>query len=405
MHHHSSIRRGALALLLLLTVLSVGAQDAVRAFLRESGVNPSRTAVLVTDLVTGDTLAAHNPSMPLIPASIMKSVTVGALLQSTGPDFEYHTCVYADGPMEKGVLRGNIVVVGSGDPSLGSKVDPTGTDVIAEVTDVLKRKGIKAVEGDIVVDQSAWSGPSCPPGWAKGDLSCDYGTGSHALNFDNNTRGKSSVADPSAVFRFRLVDSLSKAGITLKGGHLDSGKRTLLLDHVSPPIDEIMRSCMMRSDNMMAESMLRTYSVVRGGDGSTASGAEFEKKLWGEKGLPMDGVVISDGSGLSRSNRVTADFMASLLKQMSYDVYYASFFPLAGKEGTLKKFLTDTSLDSYIAMKTGSMTGIQCYAGYKLDDEYAPTHAVVIIVNELSGSRDTMRKAAERMLLTLFQEK
>ena len=116
----------------------------------------------------------------------------------------------------------------------------------------------------------------------------------------------------------------------------------------------------------------------------------------------MEGVEIIDGSGLSRQNRVTAEFMNGILTQMSGDATYASFFPLAGQEGTLKKFLAETPLDSYIAMKTGSMKGIQCYAGYKLDEDYVPTHSVVIIMNDIVGKRDRLRKAAENMLLDIF---
>ena len=88
---------------------------------------------------------------------------------------------------------------------------------------------------------------------------------------------------------------------------------------------------------------------------------------------------------------------------MSIDPYYASFFPLAGQEGTLRRFLADTPLDSYIALKTGSMNGIQCYAGYKVDDNYAPTHAVVVILNNMSD-RQAARKAVGDLLLSLFSD-
>ena len=190
----------------------------------------------------------------------------------------------------------------------------------------------------------------------------------------------------------------------MEGKMIPEGKRMQIGVHTSAPLDEIMRSCMMRSDNLFAESMLRTYSKLNGYDGSTASGAKRELEYWEEKSMPLEGVVIVDGSGLSRTNRVTADFMGEMLKSMSDNVFYASFFPLAGQEGTLRKFLAETPLDSYIAMKTGSMNGIQCYAGYKLDDDYAPTHVVVIIMNEIQKSRQKAIKAAQDLLLSVFEE-
>lgn len=164
-----------------------------------------------------------------------------------------------------------------------------------------------------------------------------------------------------------------------------------------------MRSCMMRSDNLFAESFLRTYSALEGGDGSTVSGADKELELWKKSGAPMQGVTIVDGSGLSRTDRVTARFMESVLRKMKDNVEYASFMPLAGQEGTLKSFLAGTPLDSYIAMKTGSMNGIQCYAGYKLDEEFAPTHAIVVILNALPAGRPAARAAVEKMLLDIFR--
>lgn len=382
---------------------AVAARDLGAEFVRASGVPQGSLAVLVYDLADGDTIVAVNSSAPLIPASIMKSVTTAALLQEVGPDFTYTTRVYTDGPVGKdGVLHGNLITAGSGDPALGSRVEPTGTDITAEVAQALAAAGISSVEGRLLTDESVWAGPSIPPGWAKGDLGRDYGTGTHGLNYDNNSRGSASVQDPAAVYRSRLATALGQAGITVGGKDMKGGGLRLLAEHVSPPLDEIMRSLMMRSDNMMAESMLRTYSKETGGDGSTADGAGRAAAMWASAGMPMAGVRIDDGSGLSRSNRVTADFMGSVLRHMSGDIYYASFFPLAGQEGTLRKFLAGTPLAGYVAMKTGSMTGIQCYAGYKLDEDYAPTHVIVIIANDIHGGSDRMKRAAADMLLQIF---
>lgn len=158
---------------------------------------------------------------------------------------------------------------------------------------------------------------------------------------------------------------------------------------------------MMRSDNMFAETFLRTYALRRGKEGSTEAGAREEMDFWRKKGMPMEGVKIVDGSGLSRQNRLTAKFLGNVLKSMSNDVDYASYFPLAGQEGTLRGFLKGSDLDAYIAMKTGSMNGVQCYAGYKLDDDFAPTHVVVVMGNNFR-SRDAYKKAVAKLLLDTF---
>ena len=398
-----------LNLLLLLVVAAGGAfasspQEAVDNFVKRSGVRPESLSVKITDLSDGKLLASHNSKAPLVPASIMKSVTTAALWEEAGADFRFHTRVYIDGVLDMGILRGNIIVEGNGDPSLHSNAEPYGSDIFKEIAETLRDMGIMQVDGSVIVDESAFPGPSRPVSWAKADFSTSYGTGFHALNYRNNVSGNKAVENPGAIFARHLTSRLNEMGIPVHGKSMSEGRRTQIFDHLSPPVDEIMRSCMMRSDNLFAESMFRAYGKIRGGSGSAADAAGKSMERWGKAGLPFEGVNIVDGSGLSRSNRVTADFMTGMLTEMSGDATYASFFPLAGQEGTLRRFLAGSPLEGYIAMKTGSMKGIQCYAGYKLDDDYVPTHTVVIIMNEITGSRDVAKKAAEKMLLEIFGE-
>lgn len=400
------IKRSILSFLTLL-IFSLSAlagigDEALAEFLKRNGIPSNSVAVKIIDLSDGSIVASHNEATPLVPASIMKSVTTAALLESVGPDWRYHTRVYVDGPNDLGYLRGNVIIEGACDPTLASEKEPYSEDIIEEICSTLSSQLIRRIEGNIIIDENNFAGDSRPSSWAKEDRAKYYGTGSHALNYSDNARGDFAVNDPSSTFISLLKKSLTAKGIELENKDIHEGRRIQIHDHVSAPIDEIMRSCMMRSDNLFAESMLRTYGKVGGGDGSTKDATIQEMILWQEKELPLEGVEIVDGSGLSRSNRMTANFMSELLKNMSDNPHYASFFPLAGQEGTLKKFLADTPLDSYIAMKTGSMRGIQCYAGYKLDDDYKPTHVIVIIMNDLPANRDKAKQAAEKMLLSIF---
>lgn len=378
--------------------------EAVADFLKNNGIPDNSVSVKILDLADGSIVASHNEKTPLVPASIMKSVTTAALLESAGPDWRYHTRIYIDGPNDLGYLRGNVIVEGACDPTLNSDKEPFSEDILEEICQALDLQRINRIEGSIIIDENNFSGKPRPESWAKEDCSKYYGTGSHAFNYSDNARGDFAVNDPSGNFIKILKSRLAARGIELEDKEITEGRRIQIHDHLSAPLDEIMRSCMMRSDNLFAESMLRTYGKLEGGDGSIDSATSREMKLWQDKKLPLEGVEIFDGSGLSRSNRVTANFMTELLKNMSDNPNYASFFPLAGQEGTLKKFLAGTPLDSYIAMKTGSMRGIQCYAGYKLDDDYIPTHVIVIIMNDITKSREKAKKAAENMLLSIFNE-
>lgn len=391
-------------LLIALCALSAHA-DAIEDFANSPAINADKAAVLITDLKTGKTLAAHNETLPLIPASIMKCVTTATLLEAVGHDFGYETDVYTTGKVNDGTLHGDLLINASGDPSLNSKHLPEGGDFPKEIAEALRRKGIRTIEGTIRIDESVFSGPAVNPTWASGDLPHAYGTGSHGLNFEDNATGSRSVSNPASVFRSRLKNALASKGVKVtesEDASTDSHRRKLLT-HRSPDLEDIMRSCMMRSDNQYAEALLRTTGHIKGKEGSADAGAEYELNYWKRHKAPTDGVKIVDGSGLSRSNRMTARFMTHVLRNMARDPWYASFFPLAGQEGTLKKFLAGTPLDSYVAMKTGSMNGIQCYAGYLLDDDYAPTHTIVVMLNEM-GNRAAAREQISKLILKLFAD-
>ncbi len=387
---------------LLLTLSSFPMRaDAVSDFLSSPAFPAKSSAFYIADLKTGKVRAAHNIETPLVPASIMKCVTTATLLNEVGADWRFLTPVSITGSISNGVLEGNLVIKGSGDPTIGSTHEPPSADFIKEIVDALKSKGVSEIAGKIVIDCSLWEGPAQNPQWATGDLSQSYGTGTHAFNYRDNASGKTAIKNPQAQFENRLKSALTAAGIRVGGKDISSKKHTQLGEHRSAPVDEIMRSCMMRSDNQFAEALFRTAAVADGGKGSFEGGASTVSSHWRLRGAPMKGVWIVDGSGLSRANRVTARFMGAVLRKMASNPYYASFFPLAGQEGTLKKFLAGTPLDSYVALKTGSMNGIQCYAGYKLDDNYEPTHVIVIMVNEL-GNRASTRATIEKALINFF---
>lgn len=382
---------------------AVSPGEALKRFTASRGITPVSTAVLITDLESGQEIIAFNENVSLIPASIMKAVTTAELLEKAGPDRRYETEVFIDGNIDKttGELNGNVVIIGSGDPALGTDREPLDGDFIGEIVSALQEKKVRSINGKILIDDSFFSGPSAPDSWAQSDLKTYYGTGVHGFNFERNASGNHSVSNPSAVFLSRLKTRLGLAGITVEGNDTGEGKRSLLVKHFSPTFEDLMRSCMMRSDNMYAESMLRTFGRISGGNGDVEGSAKLAAETWRRKDAPMDGVNLVDGSGLSRNNRVTARFMDHVLKSMKENVEYASFFPLAGQEGTLKNFLAGTELEAYVAMKTGSMKGIQCYAGYILDDDFAPTHTVIFVMNNLRD-RTAARNSAERLLLDLF---
>jgi D-alanyl-D-alanine carboxypeptidase/D-alanyl-D-alanine-endopeptidase (penicillin-binding protein 4) len=142
--------------------------------------------VLVRSLKTGETLFALNPDTLVMPASNMKVVTTAAAAERLGWDFTFRTTVVAAGPIEAGVLKGDLVVVGSGDPTLGGR--PTGgPGIVDRWAEAIRARGITAIEGRIIGDDNAFEDEGLGSGWAWDDLAYGYSTPVGGLDFSENT--------------------------------------------------------------------------------------------------------------------------------------------------------------------------------------------------------------------------
>lgn len=129
------------------------------------------------------------------------------------------------------------------------------------------------------------------------------------------------------------------------------------------------------------------------------------KQLLLSIGVDCSEQIIVDGCGLARNSKISPQFMTKLLVTMANSEYrdeYVALFPIAGKDGTVKSMLHNTRLDGAFALKSGSMSGVLCYSGYKLDEKGEPTHAITIMVNNFSCKTREIRAAIERYLLEIF---
>lgn len=131
--------------------------------------------VMVRSLDTGETLYAHNAGKMFVPASNMKLVTSSTALESLGPGFRYRTAVATTGPVVNGVLRGDLVVIGSGDPTVAADFH-TG-DALAVFrawTDSLRAHGIRRITGRIIGNDDVFDDVPYGRGWAWDDMDADY---------------------------------------------------------------------------------------------------------------------------------------------------------------------------------------------------------------------------------------
>ena len=141
--------------------------------------------VLVRSLNTNDTLYTVNARKLMLPASNMKIVTLAAAAEKLGWDYTYETRLMASGSNANGTLDGDLVVVGSGDPSMmdgGEGGTPPFDAWVAE----LKRRGIERIGGRILGDDAAFESQGIGFGWSWDDLVDDYASGASALQFNEN---------------------------------------------------------------------------------------------------------------------------------------------------------------------------------------------------------------------------
>ena len=141
--------------------------------------------VLVRSLATGATLYERDAGKAFVPASAMKVVTGAVALAALGAEHRFRTTLSASGPVSAGTLRGDLVVRGSGDPTISARFSPDDARAVFRAWgDSLRARGITRVAGGIVGVDSAFSGPSVGPGWAWDDLPESYGAEVGALQFN-----------------------------------------------------------------------------------------------------------------------------------------------------------------------------------------------------------------------------
>ena len=137
---------------------------------------------------TGEKVFELNVQTGLAPASCQKTITSAAAMELLGPAYRYHTVLGYDGIITKGNLKGNLYLIGNGDPTLGSwRYDSTKEKIILNRwVEVLKQNGIKKIEGDLIAQNGKWEHETLPGGWIWDDMGNYYGAGIAALNWHEN---------------------------------------------------------------------------------------------------------------------------------------------------------------------------------------------------------------------------
>lgn len=410
--------------------------------------------IQVVDLTTGATLYKRNQSKFFIPASNMKLYSDAAALMVLGPDYRFKNQL-SIGPSQirQGVLKGNIYLHLSGDPSFSHKR-------LATLLQSLVSLHINKIQGNVIIDSSHAIASPYAPGIMTQDLAYSYGAPLAPVMVDANRivitvnpadqagkpatvevddEGSSIVVDNQVKTKERgarcgvglvldtenhltargcvavgqwaiqqklairnplryaqglVRQSLNRVNIVLEGsvalGRTPTGAMLFNQDR-SKPIAQLMADTLKPSDNLYADSLfLHAAEKLTGTPVNWAEAQVAVKQfLSSQTGIDLKNAVLTDGSGLSRNDLVTAEQTVMLLRflyerfPLAYE--YIAALPVSGRDGTLQRRFKRPDQQDLVRAKTGTMTGVIGLSGY-LYTANSHTLAFAIFINNVRGT-------------------
>jgi D-alanyl-D-alanine carboxypeptidase len=259
-----------------------------------------------------------------------------------------------------------------------------------------------------------------PTGWERGvgaHGSAPYRSSSPALR----ERGIIPIAETYSTKTQAIEDPLLKVPPASRGnrtdarfpsrsgGNLKEGgipEMTLLAEHLSPPMREVVALINKPSDNLITEITLKTLGKEVRGEGTTAAGVQVLREFLQSAGLEMGAVHIVDGSGLSRINGVSPENFVRLLEYMRRSPHAEAFresLPVYGVDGTLRNRLRGTPVQGNGYAKTGSLNRVSSLSGY-LHTKSGRWLAFSIIMNAYNASGADARALQDRLVQILWEQ-
>ncbi len=329
-------------------------------------------------MLDGETIFESRSGTALTPASLMKVATAAAALEIIRPDDVFSTEVFArDDDFESiadGVLRGDIYLVGQGDPVLstpryaGRYPEPVAHTDITSLADrvfaTLAAGGVTRIEGRVVGDESWFpdkqrdysrelTSEGADPVWKRSFVTSNSAGPLSGLLLNSGYSSYSwTVSGPAVHRNVRAADPAQHAAsvfddlleargmvITQRPGAGMApvpSRRTMLGAVESPPLSEILARMLTRSDNTIAEMLLKEIGRRSGGSDRASAAASLQAFLRDKLGPTADGLVIADGSGLSYANRLTCAAVAGFLLEAGPGSPLVEGLSVAGETGTLR---------------------------------------------------------------------
>ncbi|MGZ5264685.1 MAG: D-alanyl-D-alanine carboxypeptidase/D-alanyl-D-alanine endopeptidase [Kaistella sp.] len=402
---------------------------------------------VIYDPKTKKVVSSYNENASLIPASTTKLLTTDTAVSLLGERFRWITQLEYSGQIdENGNLQGNLYIVGSGDPSLGTNKAGASSyaGIVSDFIAAISEKGIKKINGDIIIQTGIFKAnktqklPENIVWLENGNYYLPAGS-TYSINPENErliakpanpfAENKNfyyispyikqmvyadkfegaglttKVADPPAYLANSLRTSMIKRGLGVTGkvvtkiADLNPEKRTTITAYQSPTLAEIIYYTNQRSDNALAEATLRMVGFQKKGDQTLESGRSVVVEHLKSSAFETDGLNYMDGSGLSRNNLVTpisqVKFLTNIMDEKYYKMYFDSL-PIAGQSGTLKSMFSGEGYGQIFA-KTGTLNKVKTLAGY-MKTNTGKTLVFSLLINNYAGSVDQVKARMERIL-------
>jgi D-alanyl-D-alanine carboxypeptidase/D-alanyl-D-alanine-endopeptidase (penicillin-binding protein 4) len=326
---------------------------------REMRLAGPTTGAYVRDLDTGEELYALRENVPRMPASVQKLYTTASALLRLGPSATLDTTAVTDANAlvdSFGVLHGDLVLVGGGDPFFGD------TEAAA-LARAVRAAGVRRIDGSVLGDESRFDARRSgrAPGYDP-----ELGGVLSALAYDRGIfRGRARL-DAGRFAAARFAAQLRALGVRASGasraGAAPATARTIAAV-TSRNVGELARFINVPSNNFAAEMLLKNLGARYGGAGSTSAGAGVARATLNDFGVRPR---IADASGLSREDHTTPREVVRLLERMhGQDVAQAFRASLAvpGSTGTVKRRMRHTPAQR-CRVKTGTLRDVSALAGY-----------------------------------------
>ncbi len=439
--------------------LQAAIQSAYQKFISQKEYKYATVSLMVQDISTGNVVFRTNDQIGLAPASTQKVITAATAYQLLGKDFRYETTVGYTGNINDGVLNGNLIIRGSGDPTLGSwRYSSTKEEgVINAIIVAIRQSGIREINGRVLIDESAFDDEVIPNGWVWQDIGNYYGAGATGLNWRENQydlflRSGSDLGSvvsiagtkPSYISGLKLESKLAaaKAGsgdnayiylplfsstgfvrgtipvneskFTISGSMPDPGNQLALT------IESILKKQTMKEieknypadtkNSSVATTILTLQSPPL--DSICYWFLQKSVNLYGEALLKTLGHKFGKSGSTSEGLKVVNDFWArqgiekealrmidgsglSPQNRINTDVLVRVLL-FARKQSWFDLFYRDLPLYNGMKMKSGSIGGVISYTGFHRSNK--GNFVFAVIVNNYSGGGSQTRRKIWEML-------